>query len=60
VPTRLIVAYSLIFLLVIAIAAVVGWKVFHSWRRTDARSRARHARADADLATKFEKGRQDG
>lgn len=59
-PPRLIVAYSLIFLLVIAITAIVGWKVFHSPRRTDTRRLARRARAEADHTAKFEKGCQDG
>jgi predicted negative regulator of RcsB-dependent stress response len=40
---RLIIAYSLIALMVLAAVAVVCWNVYHSSRRTDARRRARQA-----------------
>lgn len=39
--TRLVIAYSLIALLVLAGAAVVWWNVYHSTRRTEARRQAR-------------------
>lgn len=41
--SRLVIAYSLIALMVLAAVAVVCWNVYHSSRRTDARRRARQA-----------------
>lgn len=45
-PTRLIVAYALIALLVVAGAAVVWWNVYHSRQRVEERERARRRAAE--------------
>ena len=38
-PTRLVIAYSLIALMVAATAAVIWWKAYHSHHRTYERRR---------------------
>jgi hypothetical protein len=40
-PTRLIVAYALIALLVLTTAGIAWWHSYHSRPRTEARQRAR-------------------
>lgn len=58
--TRLIVAYSLIALLVLAGAAAVWWNVYHSKGRTEARRSARvnerHRRQDEARLAERERG----
>jgi hypothetical protein len=43
--TRLVVAYALIALLVLAAAGIAWWNVHHSRPRTEARQRARRRAA---------------
>lgn len=49
VPTRLIVAYALIALMVLAVAGVVWWQVRHSPRRVEEREQARRRAARQQL-----------
>lgn len=45
-PTRLIVAYSLIALLALAATAIAWWNIYHSQPRTEERERIRRRAAD--------------
>jgi hypothetical protein len=61
VPTRLIITYPLILLLIVGAAAPpLEWSMYHSRRRTYARERARRKKAEAAHAAKLQKGAGDG
>ena len=59
-PTRLIIAYALIFILVAGVAAFTWWNMHHSQRRTYERNRTRQERAEAAHAAEFEQEGLDG
>ena len=44
IPTRLLVAYGLIALMLLAAVAVAVWSARNTWHRRDARNRARLAK----------------
>ncbi len=43
---RLMLAYGLIFLMIVVIAAIVWWNVYHSYPHKEARERARRRAVD--------------
>lgn len=59
-PTRLIIAYFLILLLVAQGAGIVWWRIYHSPKRSHAREQARRRRADTARAVRAMKEGQDG
>lgn len=48
-PTRLIVAYALIALLLVVAAGIAWWKVHHSRERVEERAKARRRAAHSAL-----------
>ena len=59
-PTRLIIAYFLILLLVAQAAGIVWWGIYHSPKRSVAREQARRRRFDTARAIRAMKEDQDG
>ena len=59
-PTRLIIAYFLILLLVAEAAGIVWWRIYHSPKRSYEREQARRRRFDAARAVRAMKEDQDG
>jgi hypothetical protein len=59
-PTRLIIAYFLILLLVAQGAGIVWWRIYHSPKRSYAREQSRRRRSDAARAVRAMKEDQDG
>jgi hypothetical protein len=43
---RLMIAYGLIALMIVALAAIVWWNLYHSYPRKEARERARRRAAE--------------
>jgi hypothetical protein len=59
-PTRLIIAYFLILLLVAQAAGIVWWRIYHSPKRSYEREQARRKRSDAARAVRVMEEEQDG
>jgi hypothetical protein len=59
-PTRLLIAYTLIALLVAGSAAIVWWNVHHARDRTNARRNARARKAAAARMASTDQGDDGG
>jgi hypothetical protein len=59
-PTRLLIAYFLILLLVAEGAGIVCWRIYHSPKRSYAREQARRRRSDTARAVRAMKEDHNG